>query len=114
MEKSFSDSINEIYKQHLDEMYYEKNAILRKYKSEINNILKELQDIQYINILSKDYEKYLDFQKKGQNNSDNKEENFESDLKLGQSPIINKRMTKRGSCVFSGFLLNSNLDRETS
>ena len=32
LEKSFSDSINEIYKQGLDEMYYEQNAILRKYK----------------------------------------------------------------------------------
>ena len=114
LEKSFSDSINEIYKQGLDEMYYEKDAIIRKYKSEIYNILKELQEIQFINILSKDYEKYLDFLKKGQNKSDNKDDNFESDLKIGQSPIINKRVTKRGSISFNGFFLNSNFDSDIS
>ena len=114
LEKSFSDSINEIYKQGLDEMYYGKNAIIRKYKSEINNILKDLQEIQFINILSKDYEKYLDFLKKSQNKSDNKDDNFESDLKIGQSPIINKRMAKRGSIVFNGFFLNSNFDSDIS
>jgi hypothetical protein len=114
LEKSFSDSINEIYKQGLDEIYYEKDAIIRKYKSEINNILKDLQEIQFINILSKDYEKYLDFLKKGQDKSDNKDENFENDLKIGQSPIINKRNTKRGSFIFSGFFLNSNFDSDIS
>ena len=114
LEKSFSDSINEIYKQGLDEMYYQKDAIIRKYKSEIINILKELQEIQFINILSKDYEKYLDFLKKGQNKSDNKDDNFENDLKIYQSPIINKRMTKRGSIIFNGFFLNSNFDSDIS
>lgn len=114
LEKSFSDSINEIYKQGLDEMYYQKDAIIRKYKSEIINILKELQEIQFINILSKDYEKYLDFLKKGQNKFDNKDDNFENDLKIYQSPIINKRMTKRGSIIFNGFFLNSNFDSDIS
>lgn len=114
LEKSFSDSINEIYKQGLDEMYYQKDAIIRKYKSEIINILKELQEIQFINILSKDYEKYLDFLKKGQNKPDNKDDNFENDLKIYQSPIINKRMTKRGSIIFNGFFLNSNFDSDIS
>ena len=112
LEKSFSDSINEIYKQGLDEMYYKKDAIIRKYKSEINNILKELQEIQFTNILSKDYEKYLDFLKKGQNKSDNKDDNFESDLKIIQSPIINKRVAKRGSIIFNGSFLNSNFDSD--
>ena len=114
LEKSFSDSINEIYKQGLDEMYYQKEAIIRKYKLEINNILKELQDIQFLNILSKDYEKYLDFLKKSQNKSDNKDDNFENDLKIYQSPIINKRMNKRGSISFNGFFLNSNFDSDIS
>ena len=114
LEKSFSDSINEIYKQGLDEMYYQKDAIIRKYKSEIINILKELQEIQFINILSKDYEKYLDFLKKGQNKPDNKDDNFENDLKIYQSPIINKRMSKRGSIIFNGFFLNSNFDSDIS
>jgi len=114
LEKSFSDSISEIYKQGLDEMYYEQNSILRKYKSEINDILKELQEIQFINIFNKDYQKYLDFVKKNQNNSDNKENNSENELKLGQSPIPKKRTIKRGSIVFNGFFLNSNFDSEIS
>ena len=114
MEKSFSDSIKEIYKQGLDEIYYEQNAILRKYKSEINDILKELEEIKFINILSKDYQKYLDFVKKGQNNSENKENNSDNELKLGQSPIPKKRMIKRGSIVFNGFFLNSNYDSDNS
>ena len=114
LEKSFSDSINEIYKQGLDEMYYEQNAILRKYKSEINDLLKELQEIHFINILSKDYQKYLDFLKKSQNQSDNKENNSENELKLGQSPIPKKRTIKRGSIVFNGFFFNSNYDSDMS
>ena len=114
LEKSFSDSINEIYKQGLDKMYYEQNAILRKYKSEINNILKELQEIQFINILSKDYQKYLDFLKKSQNQSDNKENNSDNELKLGQSPIPKKRTIKRGSIIFNGFFLNSIYDSDMS
>ena len=109
LEKSFSDSINEIYKQGLDEMYYNQKAILRKYKSEISDILKELQEIQFINILSKDYQKYL---KKSQNESVNKENNSEDDLKLGQSPIPKKRIIKRGSITFNGFFLNSNYDSD--
>jgi hypothetical protein len=112
LEKSFSDSINEIYKQGLDEMYYEQNSILRKYKSEINDILKELQEIQFINILSKDYQKYVDFVKKGQNKSDSKDNNSENELKLGQSPIPKKRMIKRGSIIFNGFCFNSNFDSD--
>ena len=113
LEKTFSDSINEIYKQNLDEMYYDKEAILRKYKSEINNILKDLQNIHFINILSKDYEKYLEYLKKNQNKSDNKDDNSEE--LLGESPIVNKRaLTKRGSITFNGFFLNSNYDSDMS
>ena len=49
LEKSFTDSINEIYKQELDKIYYEKDSILRRNKNEINNILNHLDEIQFIN-----------------------------------------------------------------
>ena len=87
LEKTFSESIKEIYKQGLDEMYYDKNSILRKYKSEINNILNDLKLIS-IDYKNKDYEKYLDFLSKNNNFLMEKEmSNFYSITP--ESPIFN-------------------------
>ena len=86
LEKTFSESIKEIYKQGLDEMYYDKNSILRKYKLDINNILNELKLIN-VNYKNKDYEKYLDFLSKNNNFFMDKEmSNFYSITP--ESPII--------------------------
>ena len=110
LEKSFTDSINEIYKQELDKIYYEKDSILRRNKNEINNILNHLDEIQFINIMSKDYDKYLEFSKKNTTKYFNDESNPEFELKLGQSPIINKRVLSLASRENkkSEFFFNSN------
>ncbi len=116
LEKSFTDSINEIYNQELDKTYYEKDSILRKNKTEINTILKNLEEIQFINILSKDYNKYLEFSKKNRTKTFFEEEYLEfDDLKLGQSPIIGKRELNPGlkEGKKNDFSFNSNL-REMS
>ena len=107
LEKTFLDSINEIFNQKLDEIYYGKNAMIRKYKSEINKYLEELQQIQFLNIKSKDYEKYLEYLKHHQNIKPKSEEKFlEMDLKFGKSPILEKkrlnqkkRMSKYGEII---------------
>ena len=105
LEHSLYDSINEIYKRNLNEKYYEQNAIINKCKTEISDILKELQQFNFINIMNKDFEKYLEYQKKKTNPKPNyNEENFDNDLNLGQSPIINHRQDNNKN---SGFLLNS-------
>ena len=92
LEKSFIDSINEIFNQKFDYIYYRENAIIRKYKFEIINYLEELQQIQFINILSKDYEKYLEYLKHCQNNKYiNEEKKYEIDLKITESPILGKK-----------------------
>ena len=91
LENSLYDSINEIYNQKLDEIYYEKNSLLIKYKSEIKNLLKELNEIILANINSKDFEKYLEFKKKNQKRKPYEELNFENDLNFIPSPIISKR-----------------------
>ena len=108
LEKTFYDSINEIYKQGLDKIYYEKDSILRKEKKQIMNILNQLQEIQFINIKSKDFEKYLDFTKKNKSKSIIDEETPEFDLKVGQSPIIGQRSLNMGSRDSKMFFLNSN------
>ena len=108
LEKTFSDSINEIYKQGLDKIYYEKDSILRKEKKEIINILNQLQEIQFINIMSKDFEKYLDFTKKNKSKSFIDEETPEFDLKVGQSPIIGQKALTLASRESKMFFLNSN------
>lgn len=89
LEKTFLDSIYEIFIQELHEIYYEENAIIRKYKFEIINSLEDLQQIQFINIKSKDYEKYLVYLK--QNNKYNNEEKKIEDLKIIESPIWSKK-----------------------
>ena len=98
LENSFYDSINEIYLQKWDEKYYEQDSIFRKNKIEICNILADLQQIQFIYINSKDYEKYKDFLKNFQytQNRSNTNTSFEipsfpKDLQIIQSPIITKK-----------------------
>ena len=61
LENSFSDFISEIYKQNLDKKYYGENAILRKYKSDIKEILKELKYTEFKYIKSPDFDKYMKF-----------------------------------------------------
>ena len=63
LENSFSDCISEIYKQNLDKKYYNENSILRKNKTEIKKILKELKYIEFKYIKSTDYDKYNEFLK---------------------------------------------------
>ena len=90
LEKTFLDSINEIFNQEFDKHYYGENAIIRKYKFEIINSLEDLQQIQLLNIKSKDYEKYLEYLNHNQNKNYNKEDkNFENDLI--ESPIWGKK-----------------------
>ena len=88
LEKTFSESIKEIYKQGLDEMYYDKNSILRKYKNEIINILNELKLIN-VNYKNKDYEKYLDFLSKTNNFFMDKEMSNYFYSITPESPIFN-------------------------
>ena len=85
LEKSFADSLYLIYKQNLDTKYYDKNAILRENKSEIKEILKELNEVQFNNIKNKDYDKYKDFLKRNPNAS------FNEEGEIPQSPIISKK-----------------------
>ena len=62
LENSFSDFIIEIYRQNLDKEYYSENSLLRKNKSEIKKILKNIKYIDFKNIIkSKDFDKYLEF-----------------------------------------------------
>ena len=63
LDKTFSDSIKEIYNQGFDEKKYEKTSIIREYKSEIINILEELDKLSFVHIKNKDYEKYLKYLK---------------------------------------------------
>ena len=64
LEKSFCDSINEIYKKGLDELYYTNNALLRKNKKDIIDILTELNQIHFDYVKNKDYENYLNYLEK--------------------------------------------------
>ena len=97
LENSFSDSINEIYKQEWDVLYYEKNSIIRKYKTEIKNILKDLKGIQLKSIKSKDFEKYQDYVNKNPNIS------FNEENELSQSPISNKKHESSSLLLISDF-----------
>ena len=91
LEKSFSDSIKEIYKQGWDKIYYDKNSILNKYKNDIISILNELKLINF-NIKNKDYEKYLEFISKNSFYVDKDMSNFYS--QIPESPIINNTPTQ--------------------
>ena len=105
LEQSLYDSINEIYKRNLNEKYYKENALINRCKTEIIDILKELQKFHFINIISKDYNQYLEYQKKKNNPKPHfKEENFAEDFNLIQSPIINHRQIGNKN---SDFLFNS-------
>jgi hypothetical protein len=100
MEKSLLESIKEIYIQELDKIYYEENAIIRQYQKEIEEVLKELEQIHFINIIKKDYENFLDFKKKikGKHHKEFlKEEEVENYLKMVQSPIMHKRVLSKPS-----------------
>lgn len=98
LEKSFSESIKEIYMGSLDEMYYDKNSLLRKYKSEIINILNELKTVNF-NIKSKIYDKYLEFLPKNTFFFDKDYSDFNFNL-TPESPIINNG-TNPGQLMFS-------------
>lgn len=78
LEESLSKYINEIYKQGLDALYYEKESLLRKNKSEIIKLLKELQEIHFINIMNEEYDKYIKFLKKHKSKSLTKYESKDS------------------------------------
>ena len=115
LEKTFSDSINEIYKHKLDEIYYEKESILRKYKSEIINILKELKQMQFINIKNKDYEKYLAYLSKNVDLNEKDKSSFNS--KTPESPIFDSS-SSHTHLIFSNismipFLKNIGMDNNT-
>ena len=90
LERSFHETINEIYKQKLDEKYYEENSFLRKYKDEIKNLLNELKDFEFINIKNKDYEQYQEYLRKNNliNNKRNNDNSFFSDIPIGLDDSI--------------------------
>ena len=91
LEKLFNDSINEIYKQGWDKLYYEEDSLLIQYKSQIITILKELNEINFIHINSKEYDKYLEYIKNiGKNaiiNKDSKLTIFSSFSRISSSEI---------------------------
>ena len=91
LEKSFSESIKEIYKKGWDKLYYDKNSILRKYKNDIIISLNELKQIKF-NIKNKDYEKYLEFASKNNFYVDKDISTFYS--QIPESPIINNTPTQ--------------------
>ena len=92
LEKSFSDSINEIYNKGIDKIYGEK-SMLNKNIFEIKKLIEELQKINFHNIMSKEYENYLDFNKTNKSNISNVENiDLEEELKIDFiSPILQKR-----------------------
>ena len=69
LEESLCKYINEIYNKGLDILYYEKESLLRKNKSDIIKLLKDFQKIHFINIMNKEYDKYLKFLKKQKSKS---------------------------------------------
>ena len=96
LEKSFYDSINEFYNKGLHKNYGEK-SILNKNKFEINELLKELNELNFHNIMSKEYEKYLDFSKNNINKSYDEKRSFEKEFDFAGSPILSKR--KLSHCI---------------
>ena len=63
LENTFSDYINEIYKQNLDKIYYGENSLMRKNKHDIKKILKNLGYVVFKNNNNADFDKYLEFLK---------------------------------------------------
>ena len=108
LEKTFLDSINEIFNEELDGIYYGENAIIRKHKSEIYNYIKDLQQIQLLSIKNKDYEKYLDYLKSHQNIKQ------EMDLKFGKSPILEKKRLnqKKRLSIYGEIILYADEDED--
>ena len=109
LEKSFSDSISEIYKQGWDTLYYREKSIIREYKEEIIKIINDLKEIQLNDIKCKDFEKYQDFIKK--NHLFNEEEE-----NISLSPIISKRTGMSQILVsdFSIIPIEANLENDDS
>ena len=97
IDNTFFDSINEIYNHGWDQ----KNSILNKNKSEIYNILNEINQICFNNINNKDYIKYLEYLKKNKNykNKNNLDKDYTNSRSLG-SPIIGRETNS--SPTFSG------------
>ena len=83
LEKSFYDSINEIYNKGSDIFYGEK-SMLNKNIFEIKELIEELQKLNFHNIMNKEYEDYLDFNKKNKIDISSNIENInlEEELKL--------------------------------
>ena len=107
LENSFYDSINEIYNKGLHKNYGEK-SILNKNKFEIKHLLKELNELNFHNIMSKEYEKYLDFAKNNINKSYDEKRSFEKEFNSAGSPIFGKRQLSHyiSERKNSGFFLN--------
>ena len=59
----------------MDKLFYDEDSFLIKYKNEIIEIINELQEINFINIKSKEHEKYLEFSK---------------NVNKSKNPIVNK------------------------
>lgn len=89
LEKSFYNTYNELY-EYLEDNGKIKNEkdLLIKYKKDIKNVLKELNEINFNNIFNPDYEKYLEYHNKNNNNINISSKNLES---FKGSPILKKK-----------------------
>ena len=89
LEKSFYNTYNELY-EYLEDNGKIKNEkdLLIKYKKDIKNVLKELTEINFNNIFNPDYEKYLEYHNKNNNNINISSKNLES---FKGSPILTKK-----------------------
>ena len=89
LEKSFYNTYNELY-EYLEDNGKIKNEkdLLIKYKKDIKNVLKELNEINFNNIYNPDYEKYLEYHNKNNNNINISSKNLES---FKGSPILKKK-----------------------
>ena len=97
LEESFYNYINEIYIQGLDVLYYEKESLLRKNKSEIIKLLKEFQKIHFINIMNKEYEEYLNFLKKHKSKSLTRYSNIVSNNSKNKKDYISQKSLTNSS-----------------
>ena len=93
LENSFKHTYNELFEylednQNLDD---ENANILIKYKNDINDVIKQLNEINFNNIFNPDYENYLDYKNNLKSSDNNSTKNFEIDL---GSPIHVKRSFK--------------------